>query len=53
MLEDSGANARYSYSANYCIDSGSSFCDFTIMNSIIEFQLFFERFRVVAKLLMH
>ena len=51
MLESCRANACYSYSANYCIHSGSSFCNFTIMNSITEFQLFLGRFRMVAKLL--
>ena len=51
MLESCRANTRYIYGAYYCIDSRSSFCDFTIMNSIIEFQLFLGRFRMVAKLL--
>ena len=41
------------YSAYYYIDSRSSFCDFTMMKSIIEFQLYLGRFRMVDHLLMY
>ena len=42
MLERCQANARYSCSVYYSIDSESIFYEFTAMNSIIEFKFFLE-----------